>query len=113
MHCQAIPPHNVKKSPPLNVKSYILPAVKKLALAILLAYPVVADLRDVGPAHDPACTPRRQERHRLWTLLVLFVVVWLWGLVTASALGGFIPLLLVIAVVVLVRRLRQGRPPAG
>jgi hypothetical protein len=39
------------------------------------------------------------------------VVLWLLGLVTASTLGGFIHLLLVIAVVVLVMRLLQGRPP--
>jgi hypothetical protein len=47
----------------------------------------------------------------LWTLFVILLVLWLVGLVTAYTLGGFIHLLLVIAVVVLVIRLIQGRPP--
>jgi len=46
----------------------------------------------------------------LWTIFVIVLVLWLLGLVTSSTLGGFIHLLLVIAVVVLVIRLMQGRP---
>jgi len=46
----------------------------------------------------------------LWTIFVIVLVLWLLGLVTSSTLGGFIHLLLVIAVVVLVMRLMQGRP---
>jgi hypothetical protein len=46
----------------------------------------------------------------LWTIFVILLVLWLLGLVTSSTLGGFIHLLLVIAVVVLVIRLMQGRP---
>ena len=45
----------------------------------------------------------------LWTIFVILLVLWLLGLVTSSTLGGFIHLLLVIAVVVLVIRLMQGR----
>jgi len=41
----------------------------------------------------------------LWTIFVIVLVLWLVGLVTAYTLGGFIHLLLVIAVVVLVVRL--------
>ena len=47
----------------------------------------------------------------LWTIFVILLVLWFLGLVTAYTLGGFIHLLLVIAVVVLVIRLIQGRPP--
>jgi hypothetical protein len=47
----------------------------------------------------------------LWTIFVILLVLWLLGLVTSYTLGGFIHLLLVIAVVVLVIRLIQGRPP--
>ena len=46
----------------------------------------------------------------LWTIFVILLVLWLLGLVTSYTLGGFIHLLLVIAVVVLVIRLIQGRP---
>jgi hypothetical protein len=47
----------------------------------------------------------------LWTIFVILLVLWLLGLVTSYTLGGFIHLLLLIAVVVLVIRLIQGRPP--
>ena len=47
----------------------------------------------------------------LWTIFVILLVLWLLGLVTSYTLGGFIHLLLIIAVVVLVIRLIQGRPP--
>ncbi len=42
----------------------------------------------------------------LWTILV---VLWLLGIVTSYTMGGFIHLLLVLAVVVLVIRVLQGR----
>ena len=49
----------------------------------------------------------------LWTIVVIVWVLWLFGLVSAYTLGGFIHLLLIIAVVVLVMQLMQGRrtPP--
>ena len=45
----------------------------------------------------------------LWTIFVVLVVLWLLGLVTSYTLGGFVHILLVIALVVLVIRLLQGR----
>jgi hypothetical protein len=48
----------------------------------------------------------------LWTIFVILVVLWLLGIVTSYTLGGFIHLLLVLAVVVLVIRLLQGRSAA-
>jgi hypothetical protein len=45
----------------------------------------------------------------LWTLAVLLVVLWALGLVTSYTLGGFIHILLVLAVVVVLVRLVQGR----
>jgi hypothetical protein len=49
--------------------------------------------------------------HMLWTIFVILLVLWLIGLVSAYTLGGFIHLLLIIAVVVLVIQLIQGRTP--
>jgi hypothetical protein len=49
--------------------------------------------------------------HMLWTIFVILLVLWLFGLVSAYTLGGFIHLLLLIAVVVLVIQLMQGRTP--
>ena len=45
----------------------------------------------------------------LWTIFVILLVLWLLGLVSGYALGGFIHILLVIAVVVLVINLVSGR----
>ena len=45
----------------------------------------------------------------LWTLAILLLVLWGLGLVTSYTLGGFIHILLVVAVVVVVVRLIQGR----
>jgi Family of unknown function (DUF5670) len=47
----------------------------------------------------------------LWTIFVILLVLWLLGMVTSYTLGGFIHLLLVIAVVVVLIRIIQGRRP--
>jgi hypothetical protein len=53
----------------------------------------------------------RKEYPMLWTIFVILMVMWLLGLVTSYTLGGFIHILLVIALVVLVLRLIRGRGP--
>ncbi|HEY3242425.1 MAG TPA: lmo0937 family membrane protein [Phycisphaerae bacterium] len=45
----------------------------------------------------------------LWTIIVILLILWLLGMVTSYTLGGFIHVLLVIAVVVVLLRLIQGR----
>jgi hypothetical protein len=45
----------------------------------------------------------------LWTIAVILLALWLVGLVTAHAMGGFIHILLVLAIVAVVIRLIQGR----
>jgi hypothetical protein len=47
----------------------------------------------------------------LWTLVVILMVLWLLGIVTAYTAGGLIHILLVIALVIIVLRLLQGRRP--
>lgn len=47
----------------------------------------------------------------LTTILVLLVVLWLLGMVTSYTLGGFIHILLVIAVALVLIRVIQGRRP--
>lgn len=47
----------------------------------------------------------------LWTIAVILVVLWLLGLVTSYTLGGFIHLLLVLAIIVVLIRVIQGRTP--
>jgi len=45
----------------------------------------------------------------LWTIAVILLVLWAVGLVTSYTMGGFIHILLVIAIVVVVISLLQGR----
>ena len=45
----------------------------------------------------------------LWTIFVILLVLWLLGLVSSYTLGGFIHILLVLAVVVLIINLLSGR----
>jgi len=47
----------------------------------------------------------------LWMLAVILLVLWLLGLVTSYTLGGFIHLLLVVALIVVLIRVIQGRRP--
>lgn len=47
----------------------------------------------------------------LWTIAVILIVLWLLGLVTSYTMGGIIHILLVIAIVVVLVRVIQGRSP--
>ncbi|MGA2443757.1 MAG: lmo0937 family membrane protein [Tepidisphaeraceae bacterium] len=47
----------------------------------------------------------------LWTLALILLVLWLLGIVTSYTVGGLIHVLLVVALVVVVVRLIQGRRP--
>jgi hypothetical protein len=49
----------------------------------------------------------------LETIVVILIVLWLLGLVSSYTMGGFIHVLLVIAVVVILLRVLQGRKPLG
>jgi len=44
----------------------------------------------------------------LWTIAVILIVLWLLGVVTSYTLGGFIHLLLVIAIIIVIVRLIKG-----
>jgi hypothetical protein len=61
--------------------------------------------------HAAARRQWRKEHHMLWTIFVILLVLWLLGIVTSYTIGGFIHILLVIAVVVVLIRIIQGRPP--
>ncbi|MBA3345796.1 MAG: lmo0937 family membrane protein [Gemmatimonadales bacterium] len=45
----------------------------------------------------------------LWTIFVILLVLWLLGVVTSYTVGGFIHVLLIVAVVIAVLQLIQGR----
>jgi uncharacterized protein DUF5670 len=71
-------------------------------------------LRGSGPLDQPRSlplsrSPERGEVAMLWTIFVILLVLWLLGVVTSYTLGGFIHVLLVIAVIMAVMQLIQGR----
>jgi hypothetical protein len=50
------------------------------------------------------------EAHMLESIAVILIILWVLGLVSSYTLGGFIHILLVIAIIVIVLRVIQGRP---
>jgi amino acid transporter len=66
------------------------------------------------PTETPGFRLARQHRKEvpmLGTIFIILLVLWLLGLVTSYTLGGFIHILLVIAIVVILIRIIQGRRP--
>jgi uncharacterized protein DUF5670 len=51
----------------------------------------------------------RRSSNMLWTIFVILLVLWALGLVSSYTLGGFIHILLVIAIAVVLIRIIQGR----
>jgi hypothetical protein len=47
----------------------------------------------------------------LWTIFTILLILWLLGMVSSYTLGGFIHLLLIIAIAVVLIRIIQGRAP--
>lgn len=47
----------------------------------------------------------------LYTIVVILLILWLLGIVTSYTVGGLVHILLVIALVIIVLRLVQGRRP--
>jgi hypothetical protein len=49
----------------------------------------------------------------LWTLAIIFVLLWALGLISSYTLGGYVHLLVVVAVVLFLTRIIQGRMTRG
>jgi hypothetical protein len=60
----------------------------------------------IAPGRDP-----EGSFTMLWTIAVIFLLLWAVGLVSSYTLGGFIHLLLVLAIIVVLIRVIQGRSP--
>jgi Family of unknown function (DUF5670) len=56
---------------------------------------------------------RRRDTAMLWTIFVILLVLWLLGMVSSYTLGGFIHILLVLALVVILINVIQGRRPVA
>jgi uncharacterized protein DUF5670 len=58
---------------------------------------------------DARCLSAIARRAMLWTLFVVLLVLWFLGVVSSYTLGGFIHVLLVLALIAVVLQLIQGR----
>jgi hypothetical protein len=58
-------------------------------------------------ARQPADQPK--ENHMLYTLAIILIALWLLGLVTSYTMGGFIHILLVVAIIMVLVNLITGR----
>jgi len=47
----------------------------------------------------------------LWTIAVVLIILWMLGLVSGYTMGSFIHILLVIAIIIVLVRVIQGRKP--
>ena len=54
-------------------------------------------------------TDRQWENFMLWTICVVLIVLWLLGIVTSYTMGGLIHILLIIAIIMVLVRIIQGR----
>jgi len=53
--------------------------------------------------------PQKGEQLMLWKIAVVLIVLWLFGIVTASTMGGLIHILLVIAIIMILVNFITGR----
>lgn len=64
-----------------------------------------------GGGIPTAFTKKERKRFMLYTIAVVLILLWLLGIVSSYTIGGFIHILLVIAIVVVLLRVISGRKP--
>jgi asparagine N-glycosylation enzyme membrane subunit Stt3 len=52
-----------------------------------------------------------QKEHMLYTLALILIIAWLLGMVSSYTIGGFIHILLIVAIILVLVRIIQGRRP--
>jgi hypothetical protein len=67
-------------------------------------------LPPAGAKARPPANPLK-ENFMLYTIAMVLLILWLLGLVTGATMGGFIHVLLVIAIVMVLLRVISGRKP--
>ena len=53
--------------------------------------------------------PYTGETHMLWTIAMILIILWILGMVSSYTAGGLIHILLVVAIIVILVRVIQGR----
>jgi hypothetical protein len=57
--------------------------------------------------------PSQEDQFMLWFIFTILIVLWLLGMVTSTTLGGFLHILLIVAIAAVLIRVIQGRQPFG
>src|SRR5271154_360925 len=65
----------------------------------------------ITPWAFSGCRQKKEKAQMLWTIFVILLVLWLVGLVSFHAIGWYIHILLVVALIVLLIQLISGRRP--
>jgi uncharacterized membrane protein YtjA (UPF0391 family) len=100
-------PHSKGRSHSLNRNNYL--AAIRLAACVQYWKVGRIDPKHGLPFGPPVALQAAGDKNMLWTIFVVLLVLWLLGLVTSYTFGGFVHILLVLALVVLVIQLFQGR----
>jgi hypothetical protein len=75
-------------------------------------YAIVRSVANNNPILDSRQTHSRfnnEDTIMLYTIAVILIILWLLGLVTSFTVGGFIHILLVVAIIMILVRLISGR----
>jgi hypothetical protein len=83
--------------------------------AVDVAFPGSPQLRAAVVCPPPRADPgpgamgRKKGAAMLWTIALILLVLWALGMVSSYTLGGFIHILLVVAIIVVLLRVIEGR----
>jgi hypothetical protein len=69
----------------------------------------VSEFHRMGQPETSGLITLHEEGSMLWTICVILIVLWLLGVATSYTVGGLIHILLVIAVIMVLVRIIQGR----
>jgi predicted membrane-bound spermidine synthase len=69
-------------------------------------------MTSVGSGEGVSAVFDGKEGSMLMTLAMVFLILWLLGMVTSATFGGFLHILIVVAIVVVLVRIISGRSPA-
>jgi hypothetical protein len=103
-----------RPGPPVGMpgSSYCLPFNP---LSIIIAFSAVRLHSNKYPLtlwlNADAIASAERSRVMLWTIAVILIILWLLGFISGYTIGGFIHVLLVIAIIVVLVRIIQGRRP--
>jgi hypothetical protein len=81
------------------------------AKALIGKHEILRRRKSSETAVDETFQAKEGEMDLLWTIAIILLIMWLLGLVTSYTLGGFIHILLVLAIIVVLIRVIQGRRP--